>query len=156
MNTIKIFIASSAELKPERNEIVDLIQDIKDELEKQGVKLSPVLWEYMDSSMRDGRKEDEYLSKLKECEICIVLFWRTIGEYTLEELNVAEAERQAGRHPQKVYMLFKETTDEITPELTELKANVSNIYPGIPSVTFDCLKTLRECVAKTIIDRSIE
>ena len=92
-----VFIASSAELKTERLELVDLLMDLNDEWVKRGVKFKPVLWEYMDSSMQDGRKEDEYLAKLRTCEICIVMFWRMLGEYTVEELDVAVAEMIVGR-----------------------------------------------------------
>lgn len=126
MKTIKLFIASSAELKNERMELVDLMQDLNDELEEKCIKFKPVLWEYMDSSMRAGRKEDEYLVKLRECEICIVLFWRTLGEYTVEELDVAMAEMQAGRLPKKVFVLFKEPADDISEELASFKKRLKN------------------------------
>lgn len=62
-------------------ELVDLIQDLNDELEDIHIKIRPILWEYIDSSMGEIRKEDKYLKRLKECDICLVLFWRTLGEY---------------------------------------------------------------------------
>ena len=144
MKSTKIFIASSSELQMERMEIVDLIQDLNDEFEIRDIKLKPVLWEYMDSSMGEKRKEDEYLDKLKECDICLVLFWNTLGEYTVEELDVAISEMKAGRHPRQVYVLFKESNNETSKELRLFKKTFSQKYVNIPNHSFDSNKTLRE------------
>lgn len=146
-----VFIASSAELKLERNELVDLVQDLNDKQEKLGIKIKSVLWEYMDSSMGEKRKEDEYLEKLQECEICIVMFWRTLGEYTVEELDVAVAEMKAGRLPKQVCVMFKEPCDGISNELLEFKESFSMKYPHIPTLTFSDEKLLRTKITNLIL-----
>ena len=146
----KIFIASSAELKYERLELVDLLLDLNEELEEQGIRLKPVLWEFMDSSMQERRKEDEYLTRLIECEICLVMFWRTLGEYTVEELDVAVAEKQAGRNPKLVLLLFKEPADDMSLELFAFKENYSKNCPNIPYRVFTNTKALREEVAQLL------
>ena len=151
MKIIKIFVASSAELKCERMELVDLIQDINDKLEEEGITLKPILWEYMDSSMRAERKEDEYLEKLRECEVCIVMFWRTLGEYTLEELDVAVKEMRAGRLPKQVYVLFKEPANSISKELMSFKYSFSKKYRDVTSYQFDNAKTLRAIVTNIFL-----
>lgn len=150
MEQINIFIASSSELKRERMELVDLIQDLNREFKKRDIKLKPVLWEYMDSSMRAERKEDEYLVRLRESDICIVLFWQILGEYTEEELDVAVAEKNAGRKPQTVYVLFKEPADNITPELVPFKADFAARYPSIPMTIFTSIPQLRNLVTEII------
>lgn len=78
-----IFIASSSELKLERMELVDLMMDLNQNsaFKLRDIKFTPVLWEYMDSSMRSQRKEDEYLMEL--CNVIFVLyssgrFWANI------------------------------------------------------------------------------
>lgn len=136
MMTRKVFIASSAELKHERIEVIDLLLDLNNEWENHGLKFKPVVWEFMDSSMQEGRKEDEYLSELKECEICLVLFWKTLGEYTVEEFDVAVAEMRASRLPKKVLVLFKEPSDGISSELLEFKENCSMQDPDILATVF--------------------
>ena len=141
--TINFFIASSAELKRERMELVDLMQDMNEDLEEQGLKLKPVLWEYMDSSMRAGRKEDEYLEKLRDCEICIVLFWQILGEYTVEELDVAIKEMRLGRYPKDVHVLFKETAGNPSEEFISFKENFYNKYQLYPE-TFNNISSLRK------------
>ena len=143
MNNYKVFIASSAELKHERGVLVDLLQDVNDELEEQGIKFRAELWEFMDSSMRAGRKEDEYLERLRQCEICLVLFWRTLGEYTKEELDVAVEGMATGRFPKKVYVFYKMPDDGMSQELLIFKQEFSMCYPNLQSYTFEDSKTLR-------------
>lgn len=145
MKTIRVFVASSAELKRERMELVDLTHDMNDDLEGRNIKLKPVLWEYMDSSMRSERKEDEYLVKLRECEICIVLFWQILGEYTVEELDVAIEEMRSGRCPREVHVLFKAHTPNASDELISFKENFYNKYQLDPE-TFNDTSSLRKQV----------
>lgn len=149
MKRINIFIASSAELKKERMELVDLMQDMNDDLERQNFKLKPVLWEYMDSSMRAERKEDEYLAKLRECEVCIVLFWQILGEYTVEELDVAVKEMRSGRFPTEVHAFCKEPAQSASNELISFKKDFNNKYRIQPTV-FDNADTLRKHVESII------
>lgn len=141
-----VFIASSSELKHERLELVDLLMDMNHELKEQGFKWKSELWEFMDSSMQEGRKEDEYLEKLRACEVCIVMFWRTLGEYTVEELDVAVAEMQAGRLPRQVYVLFREPDDGISQELLTFRQEFTKNYPTLPLHTFEGDNTLRDLV----------
>ena len=150
----RIFIASSAELKRERLELVDLLLDLNIELKAKDVKWKPELWEFMDSSMQEGRKEDEYLEKLKKCEVCVVIFWKALGQYTVEELDVAVAEMKAGRLPKQVYVWFKEPSDGISPELSDFKANFAENYPCIPYRVFNEVDTLRKEVAGVLVDLS--
>lgn len=145
MKTIRVFIASSSELKRERMELVDLTQDMNDDLEGRNIKLKPVLWEYMDSSMRSERKEDEYLVKLRECEICIVLFWQILGEYTVEELDVAIEEMRSGRCPREVHVLFKAPAPNASEELISFKENFYGKYQ-VNSETFNDISSLRKQV----------
>lgn len=150
-----VFIASSAELKIERLELVDLLLDLNIEMKGQGVKWKSVLWEFMDSSMQEGRKEDEYLEKLKKCEVCVVIFWKTLGQYTVEELDVAVAEMKSDRLPKHVYVWFKEPSDGISPELSVFKKNFSKNYPDVPHSVFMDAETLRKEVTEVLINKMI-
>ena len=70
----------------ERLELVDLFADMcTDDME-----YIPVKWEYMDSSVHQEHKQSEYMRRLQKSEICIVLFWRSLGKYT-------ENSREKGR-----------------------------------------------------------
>lgn len=146
MEAKKIFIASSSEMRKERLEIVDLLMDLNDKYEDAGIRFEPVIWEYMDSSMRETRKEDDYLKEMVRCQICIVMFWRTMGEYTVEEFEVALKELQANKNIKAVYLLFKEPDDDITAELSEFKRKCQTVYQDI-TYRFSSIAELRKLVA---------
>ena len=132
-------------------ELVDLMQDMNEDIKGRDIKFKPVLWEYMDSSMRAARKEDEYLEKLRESEICIVLFWQTLGEYTVEELNVAADEMKNGRFPKEVHVLFKEPAENASKELISFKNGFSYTY-ALDQIVFENTKILRMQVEKLLTD----
>lgn len=148
MRVVNIFIASSAELRKERDELTDLCLDLNPEsFYAKGIRLHAERWEYADSSMRTVRKEDEYLMRLRTCEISITMFWHTLGQYTIEELDVAEAEKNAGRIPKANYVFFKNPVNSISSELAEFKAAFAERYPFVPVFTFDDYVSLRRQVA---------
>ena len=122
MTTRNIFIASSAEMKPERLELIDLLEDMEG--------FHAVVWESMDPALRAERKEDEYLQRLRQCEVCITMFWRVLGKYTKEELREALAEQEAGRLPRRNLVLLK-TTDSPSPELAAFLAELRSEHPDI-------------------------
>ena len=146
MKTIKLFIASSSEMKTERLEIIDLLVDLNDEYEDSGIKFEPVVWEFMDSSMRETRKEDDYLIEMVKCQICIVMFWRTLGEYTLEEFEVAIKEMKANRNIKAIYLLFKEPCEGISNELSEFKRTCEIYYQDI-SFRFNGISILQKHIS---------
>lgn len=149
METKKIFIASSSEMRKERLEIIDLLVDLNDEYEDSGIKFESVVWEFMDSSMRETRKEDDYLREMVKCQICIVMFWRTLGEYTVEEFEVAIKEMQANKEIKAVYLLFKEPDNEISFELSQYKAVCKTTYKNI-TYYFDSVTKLRSLITNLI------
>ena len=154
MKNATVFIASSSELKKARIELVDLLQDLKYKVGGEEITFKPVLWEFMDSSMGKTRKEDEYLEALRRCDICLVLFWHTLGEYTVEELNIAVSERALGKKPKHIFVFFKEPAGEVSSELKDFKQNFTLIYPDIPKYIFADEKTLRDTVASIFQGRS--
>ena len=153
MKVVKVFVASSSELKTERNEIVDLFCDMNKTLREKEIKLHPEVWEFADSSMHSCRKEDEYLEMLKNCELCFVLFWQKLGEYTVEEVNFAFAERHAGRLPQNIKLLFKEPTFNISPEMKAIKEIIQklSVYDSFIEF-FSDVECLRNKVERVVVD----
>lgn len=150
MKTIKIFIASSDELRPERREISDMLLDINRPLKSFGYKVEQSKWEYLDASMGPVHKQEEYNNELKTCELCIVLFWRKFGEYTESELNTAYTELCAGRNPKKLYVYFKDA-DTITPELNALK-NEFYVRYNLAYRAFNSIDSLRVLFLRDILN----
>ena len=131
MKTIKIFLASSEELKEERLEMTDLVSRLNQTFKGRGIQLELKRWEYLDSSMGDLRKQDEYNNVLRECDICLVLFWRKFGSYTGEELDVAYQCYKNKHKPEKIYVFFKNPDDDdVTSELKEFTKSYESRYGG--------------------------
>lgn len=141
MKTIKVFIASSEELKPERLELIHMIQQLNRILKPNDVEIDPVKWEYLDASMGPLHKQEEYNRELKKCEICLVLFWTRFGDYTKSELDTAYSELLAGRNLKRLYVYFKDA-EEISPELKAFKENFATTYSLLFPCRFDTVDTL--------------
>ena len=115
MKTVKVFIASSEELRLERLEIADMIQQLNRILKPRGVEIDPL------------DNHEEYHRELKNCEMCLALYWTKFDGQTKDELDTAYSELCAGRNPQKLYVYFKDAND-ITPELKAFKESFATAY----------------------------
>jgi hypothetical protein len=69
LKTIKIFIASSSELKSDREDFRTLISLENDRLSEQGIYLKMLQWENFLDAISDTRLQDEYNRALRECDI---------------------------------------------------------------------------------------
>lgn len=127
MKTIKVFIASSSELTPERDKFDTLFGHLNSIFTARGIRLEAVKWEFLDASMGRLHKQEEYNREIKDCDICVVMFWQNFGEYTEEELKVADAEMRAGRKPVKIYVFFKEP-GEVSAQMQEFKLSFDKVY----------------------------
>lgn len=128
MKTIKIFVASSDELAEERRALADMVGHLNFSLNKVGMNILLVKWEYLDASMGPLHKQEEYNQELKDCEICMVLYWTKFGMYTKAELDTAYTELKAGHNPRKLYVYFKDGERPLSPELKEFKDCFPNLY----------------------------
>ena len=125
--TIKIFVASSEELKEERRMLAELANSLNTKLEKLGIHVIMEEWENLDASMGVKHKQEEYNDKLRECDMCLVLYWTKFGMYTEMELETAVQQMNAGKNPHKIYVYFK-NSDNITPELKEFRDSFPTKY----------------------------
>lgn len=127
MKTVRIFLASSSELSDERIQLASLIENLNYRFEPRGFKLQLIKWEYLDSSMNASRKQDEYNAELSKCDICMIMFWKSLGRYTREEFNCAYDGFCEGRKPYKIYVFFKET-EMPNKEVAEFKNVIESTY----------------------------
>ena len=121
MKTIKIFIASSNELEKERLLMASLANELSTRLEKVGIQVIAIEWESLDASMGKDHKQEDYNEKLRECDMCMVLYWTKFGMYTKIELDTAYKEKIEGKNPQKVWVYFKEVDNPSNMPTEELK-----------------------------------
>ena len=144
MKTIKIFLASSEELKDERNTMADLILHLNKLFKGRGLEFDLEKWEYLDASMTGNRKQDEYNEVLKLCDICMVLFWRKFGSFTGEELDTAYNRMKQNEKPHKIYVFFKNpNSDELTQELKDFIANYEQRFGGHFFCKFQNVDTMK-------------
>ncbi len=106
MQTIRIFLASSSELKAERDALRQYLSTENDRLYDRGLYLKLVQWEYFLDAVSNSRLQDAYNAALKQCDICITLFHTRAGRYTVEEFDTALAQFQTTGKP-LIYTYFK-------------------------------------------------
>ena len=119
---IKIFLASSAELKEEREQFEIFIHRENQQLYKKGVFIELELWENFIDAMSKTRLQDEYNTVVKNSDIFVSLFFTKVGKYTLEEFEAAFGQFKKTGKP-LVYTYFKNApidAEEITDEIQSL------------------------------------
>ena len=119
-------MASSAELKEDREQVEIWINRQNKKLFASGVFLELNLWEDFLDAMSQTRLQDEYNKTINECDIFISLFKTKVGKYTEEEFDVAYETFKANGKTQYLYTYFKKfqlNSDEIElDDLTSLKS----------------------------------
>jgi hypothetical protein len=124
MNTIRIFIASSSELKEDRDQFRMFISQENDRLHTKGIYLEIVQWENFLDAISDTRLQDEYNNAISECDIVLCLFFTKVGKYTTEEFDTAYQVFKDKGKP-KIWTYFKNAqinTGSITDEINTLLA----------------------------------
>ena len=122
MKTIKVFLASSNELKEEREKFGNLIRRLDDIYIKRGIHIQLLVWEEMDPCYNNCRKQNEYNAWIRESQIFVALFYTLAGQYTLEEIEVARKERSQREEPQlMIFCRCLQPGDVETHELSEFK-----------------------------------
>ena len=122
---IKIFLASSEELKEERQQIELFISKENRKLCQQNIFLDLIIWEDLKHSFQGQRDQDYFNQKMLECDIVICLFFKKVGNFTKEEFEVAYQKLKAGGKPHYLYVFFKSgnvAIEDIDKAILEIKA----------------------------------
>jgi len=105
--TYRIFLASSYELKADREQFEIFINRQNNLLRAKGVFLQLVLWEDIGGEVYETHKQDHYNEELKTCDVFVMLYWSKVGIFTNIEFDRALAQfRYTSRHP-KMYVFEK-------------------------------------------------
>ncbi|MEO6720602.1 MAG: hypothetical protein ABIN67_09545 [Ferruginibacter sp.] len=124
MKKIKIFLASSNELKEERDQFKLFIAHLNDKFIENKIYLKIIQWEYFLDAISETRLQDEYNKALAKCDIALCLFFTKVGAYSEEEFNTAYTIFKATGKP-RIWTYFKDasiTTGSITSEINTLLA----------------------------------
>jgi hypothetical protein len=124
MRTIRIFLASSSELKEDRDQFRLFISTENDRLHSKGIYLKLVQWEYFLDAISETRLQSEYNNAIRSCDIVLCLFFTKVGKYTAEEFDTAyEIFKDQGKP--YIWTYFKNSqidTGSITDQIMTLLA----------------------------------
>lgn len=105
--TIKIFLASSSELRADRDQFDLYVRQLADDYQEEGITFQVVRWEnFTDHMSRDGL-QSEYEKAIEGCQIFVSLFHTKAGKYTEQEFTKAVEAFMANGIP-LVYTYFKD------------------------------------------------
>jgi hypothetical protein len=122
--TIKIFLASSAELKEDRDAFELHFLRKNKYFRRQGFEVEVFRWETSLDAISDTRMQEEYNKKVRQSDILVSLFKKKTGKYTEEEFDEAHAAFMDKKKP-LIYTYFKDVQVNIgsmTKEITTLLA----------------------------------
>ncbi|MGA2133972.1 MAG: COR domain-containing protein, partial [Bryobacteraceae bacterium] len=110
--TYRIFLASSAELREDRDAFDLYFRQQNDQLREKGLYLEIVRWENFLDAMSETRLQDEYNKAVRNCDIFVCLFFTKTGKFTDEEFEVAHRQFRASGRP-SIYTFFKDAEVKI-------------------------------------------
>jgi len=124
MKTIRIFIASSSELKEDRELFRNFISNENDRLHEKGIYLMVVQWENFFDAISETRLQDDYNDAIRECDVVFCLFFTKVGKFTAEEFDAAHQAFKDTGEP-KIWTYFKNAdlkSSSITKEFNTVLA----------------------------------
>ncbi len=122
MQTKKIFLASSEELRADRIAFELMIGQLNQDWVPRDIFFRLVVWEnFIDAMSKDGLQQ-EYNKAAQDCDIFVLLFFTKVGRYTAEEFEAAFGAFRAGNKP-LIYTYVKDDlilTGDIDEEIVTL------------------------------------
>ncbi len=132
MKKIKVFLASSIEdLMLDRIALGDYFNQLNEVYIDQNVHFSLIKCETYESGVFSGGKQNQYDNEIRDCDMCLFLFFTKVGQYTLHEFNVAmEAYKQNGRPSIVTYFKDPDNTDscEVKDFMSRLNDEIHHYY----------------------------
>ena len=127
---LKVFLASSIELKADREAFEILINRRNKDWHSRGVFLELVIWEDFLDAVSPTRKQADYNQAILGCDIFVLLVATKVGRYTDEEFDTAIGQFQATRRP-FVFTYFRKLTARraaaAAPSLQAFKDKLSKL-----------------------------
>lgn len=119
MHRIKIFLASSSELKEDREQFeIFMYRECKKRFE-DGVFLHLDIWEDFLDAMSATGLQSEYNKAIQDCDIFVLLAWNKVGKYTAEEFEKAFGAFTENQKP-FIFTYFKPSTTKNRAEIQSL------------------------------------
>lgn len=106
LRIIRIFLASSEELREDRDAFDLYFRQQNDQFLKRGFYLEITRWENFLDAMSETRLQDEYNNAVRACHIFVSLFFTKTGKFTEEEFDTAHRQFKETHKP-LIYTFFK-------------------------------------------------
>jgi hypothetical protein len=126
MKKIKIFLASSNELKPEREQFEIEINRKNNAWFNKEIFLQLNIWEDMSARMSSTGSQSEYNKFVEEADIFVFLAYSKVGMYTAEEFEHAFGHFQATQKP-FIFTYFKTPPANTEDSLAEFKTKLREL-----------------------------
>ena len=130
MKTITVFLASSNELNYDRNSFQALIAKLDDIYEPRGSRIKCRRWEDFPAYCTGERTQDVYNKTVRSCDMCICMFHKEAGQYTIEEFEQALDEYRTNHSHPKTFVYIRALV-EGEVETDELKAFKDQLFKSI-------------------------
>ena len=131
MKKIKIFIGSSInDLSQERKDLVVFLSALNNKYIDRGIYIEPYVCEETSGMMLTGGSQSAHNAYIEnEADACIFMFFKKVGEFTAEELELAKKELDSTRRPD-VFVFFKvvDNTPVENEEIQKMVNKVANEY----------------------------
>lgn len=126
MQKIKIFLASSNELKVDRDQFeIEIYRKCKAWFDKQ-IFLHLDIWEDLSARMSSGGSQSEYNKFVKESDLFVFLAYTKVGMYTAEEFEKAFGQFQSTQKP-FIFTYFKTSDLPVDDSLPKFKEKLSEL-----------------------------
>ncbi|MGB3496100.1 MAG: hypothetical protein WBA57_25445 [Elainellaceae cyanobacterium] len=121
MRKVTLFLASSSELKEDRDQFEIFIYRKCKAWFDQGVFLHLDIWEDFLDAMSAGGLQSEYNQAIKTCDIFVLLAFNKVGKYTAEEFGEAFGQFSEAQKP-FIFTYFK------TPHTTTNRNDLQSLW----------------------------
>ena len=133
MNIVKIFLASSiVEFEQERDKLAARIRGLNNKYVNNDIYFQLDICEDYSDALTHGRKQEEYNDLIRECHFFFALIGANVGQFTLEEINVAREQFKkngSALSPKIVVFFQKLPTEAQSAEVIRLKDELRESYP---------------------------
>ena len=126
MKKISIFLASSNELKEEREKFEREIYRKCKAWFSKGIFLHLDIWEDLSARMSPTRSQDEYNTKVREADLFVLLAYSEVGMYTAEEFETAFGAFQTTQKP-FIFTYFRYIHSDADPSLQAFKNKLKEL-----------------------------
>lgn len=126
MKKIKIFLASSNELKSTREKFEKEIGRKSKLWIDKDISIHLEIWEDLSARMSSTRSQDEYNQKIRESDLFVLLAYSKVGMYTEEEFETAFGSFQKTKTP-FIFTYFENIETGIEDSLNGFKNKLKEL-----------------------------